>query len=215
MFVYLSDKFIFVGDYVDSFYIDNLTIKENLLDIIGLKKKNSEKIILLWGNHDIQYLMGYDKYGCTGYRPEMQHDFYEMFNSNADLFQFSFQKGDYLWTHAGVHAGWYEYRFKSFIKEHSDIATVSELLNIAFDERFPSLFDVGYQRGGMHKVGGPLWCDKTELLSKPLKDINQIVGHSRVKKIQKIKKHNVELAFIDVLENEEIIDTESFYYKEV
>jgi predicted phosphodiesterase len=90
------DKFIFVGDYVDSFFYDNVTMKKNLLDIIELKKKYPEKIVLLWGNHDIQYLLGVDKYGCTGYRPEMQHDFYEILNSNAGLFRFSYQIDDYL-----------------------------------------------------------------------------------------------------------------------
>ncbi|MEI6050427.1 MAG: metallophosphoesterase [Bacteroidota bacterium] len=209
------DKFIFVGDYVDSFDVDNLTMKKNLLEIIELKKQYPEKIRLLWGNHDIQYLLGYAEYGCTGYRPEMQYDFYEIFHSNADLFRFSYQTGDYLWTHAGVHAGWFEYRFKRTKKEQTDINAVSEFLNIAFSERYPALFDVGYKRGGIHNVGGPLWCDKTELESKPLEGVNQIVGHTRLEHIQKIKKYDTEIAFIDILENEETVNTSSFYYKEI
>ena len=67
------DKFIFVGDYVDSFIVDNISMKKNLLDIIELKKKYPEKVILLWGNHDIHYLLG-NKHYCSGYRPEMQYD---------------------------------------------------------------------------------------------------------------------------------------------
>jgi hypothetical protein len=209
-----QDKFIFVGDYVDSFFFDNATIKKNLLDIIELKKRSPEKIILLWGNHDIQYLPD-NLYFCTGYRPEIHHELSEIFNLNSDLFQFSYQTGDYLWTHAGVHDGWFEHRFNPFIKEYKDICSVSELLNAAFSERFPGLFDIGYRRGGNHKVGGPLWCDKTEFVSRPLKGYNQIVGHSRLKHIQKINKYDKEIVFIDVLENEKIIDASSFYYKEI
>jgi hypothetical protein len=209
-----QDKFIFAGDYVDSFFFDNATIIKNLLDIIELKKRYPEKIILLWGNHDIQYLPD-NVYFCTGYRPEMHQDLSEIFHSNSDLFQFSYQTDDYLWTHAGVHAGWFEHRFNPFITEHKDISSVSGLLNAAFSERFPGLFDIGYRRGGNHKVGGPLWCDKTELASRPLKDHNQIVGHSRLKRIQTIDKHGKEIVFIDVLENEEIIDASSFYSKEI
>ena len=52
------DRFIFMGDYVDSPDIDNLSMKKNLMDIIGLKKKYPDKVVLLWGNHDIHYLLG-------------------------------------------------------------------------------------------------------------------------------------------------------------
>lgn len=45
------DKIIFIGDYVDSFNIDDMSISANLFDIISLKEKYPEKIILLWGNH--------------------------------------------------------------------------------------------------------------------------------------------------------------------
>jgi hypothetical protein len=208
------DKLIFAGDYVDSFFIDNVSIVKNLLDIIELKKRYPDKIILLWGNHDIQYLFD-DEYFCTGFRPEMQHVLHQIFLSNQNLFQFSFQHGAYLWTHAGVHAGWFEYRFSPFLDRHKEIVSVSELLNMAFGERYKALFDIGRSRGGNQNVGGPLWCDRTELTSKPLKGLNQIVGHSRVKNIQNIIKYDNEIVFIDILENVGEVNASSFFYKEV
>lgn len=208
------DKVIFVGDYVDSFDVDNLTMEKNLLDIIELKKKYSEKIILLWGNHDIQYLLG-DQYLCPGYRFEMKLDFYEIFCANVKLFQFSYQINNYLWTHAGVHNDWFEKRFSLCLGNHENLCSYAESLNMAFEERFMPMFDVGYKRGGLHKFGGPLWCDRTELLTNPLKIVNQIVGHSRVKNIQKVRKADMEIAFIDILENEEIVNLSSFFYKEI
>ena len=208
------DKFIFSGDYVDSFGIDNVTMKKNLLDIIELKKKYPDKIVLLWGNHDIHYLLG-NEYYCSDCRPAMRYDYFEIFHSNEELFQFSLQIKDYLWTHAGLNAGWFEKRFKPFADEYKNAASISELLNIAFSKRNPSLFDVGYIRGGSYEVGGPLWCDKSELLSDPLKDYNQIVGHNRVKEFMTVKIHEKEIVFVDILESLEIINAEAFYYKEL
>lgn len=196
------DKFIFVGDYVDSFDLNNSTINGNLYDLIELKKSNPKKIILLWGNHDIQYLLGYKNYGCSGYRPEMLEEFYDVFSKNKELFVFSFQIDKYLWTHAGIHRGWYKYRFLPYIKENNlKELSISEQLNLAFEERFATLFDVGHRRGGHYDVGGPLWCDRSELYKKSLEGYHQIVGHSRVEDIATSYSHNdTSVTFIDVLE---------------
>ena len=50
------DKIIFVGDYVDSFTVSDIDIITNLLNIIQFKKDNMNKVVLLLGNHDLQYL---------------------------------------------------------------------------------------------------------------------------------------------------------------
>jgi len=207
------DKFIFTGDYVDSFYIDNISMKENLLDIIELKKKYSDKIILLWGNHDIHYLLG-SKYYSSGFRPGMQSDFHAIFDLHRKLFQLSFQVNNYLWTHAGINAKWFNQRFKPFIEKHENIPSVSALLNLAFDEGFNPIFDVGCLRGGGHEVGGPLWCDKAELYHYPFKGFNQIAGHNPVDEIEIIKNDNNEIVLIDMLDSCTAIDSSCFYYKE-
>jgi hypothetical protein len=63
----------------------------------------------------------------------------------------------------------------------------------------------------MNSEGGPFWCDRSELTNAPLKYYSQIVGHSRVKEITKIYKHNKEIVFIDVIENEAKV---KFYEKD-
>ena len=50
------DKIIFIGDYVDSFEKSDFAILENLKKIISLKKRHPDKVVLLLGNHDVQYL---------------------------------------------------------------------------------------------------------------------------------------------------------------
>jgi hypothetical protein len=208
------DKFIFMGDYVDSPVIDNLFMKKNLSDIITLKKKYLEKIVLLWGNHDIHYLLG-EGHFCTGYRPGMKQDFYDIFHSNAGLFQLSFQTGDYLWTHAGISRWWYEFRFLPFAEKQKEGASFSEFLNIAFDKQYKALFDVGYSRDGHAETGGPLWCDIEELEDDPWAVLNQIVGHNRVDQFERIKKNNIEIVFIDILHNADKVNESSFLYKEI
>jgi predicted MPP superfamily phosphohydrolase len=208
------DKFIFMGDYVDSPEIDNISIKKNLSDIIFLKKRYPEKIILLWGNHDIQYFIDNGHY-CSGYRPGMKKELHEIFYSNADLFQLAYQADDYLWTHAGVSAWWFEFRFLPFAEKQKKDASFSELLNLAFDKRYKAIFDVGYSRNGDTEAGGQLWCDIEELEDDPWTELNQIVGHNRVDQFERIKKDNREIVFIDVLHNTETVDSSCFFYKEI
>ncbi|MFW5982989.1 MAG: metallophosphoesterase, partial [bacterium] len=62
------DKYIFVGDYVDSFKKTNNEIYENLVEIIKFKKMYPDNVVLLWGNHDVQYLTSFKEHGCSGFR---------------------------------------------------------------------------------------------------------------------------------------------------
>jgi predicted MPP superfamily phosphohydrolase len=205
------DKFIFIGDYVDSYDIDNISMKKNLLDLVELKGRYPEKIVLLWGNHDIQYLLGREHL-CTGFRPEMEGEFHRIFSENENLFQLSYQVGDHLWTHAGINEIWYEKRFREGKKDEGAFADV---LNEAFALRYPPVFDVGCSRGGRYQTGGPLWCDKDELKEGPHRGYIQIAGHNMVKEFETIFTNDSEVVFIDKLGNEATVSASSFYYREI
>lgn len=190
------DKYIFVGDYTDSFSVSNVEILHNLKEIIDFKIKYLDHVILLWGNHDIQYLTSFQEHGCSGFRPEAYWDLHDLFIRNKHLFQLAFQYKNYLWTHAGIHKGWYKYQFpyKS--------ANVADDLNKAFEKNMNCIFDVGYSRGGLQNVGGPLWADKTETWDKPLENFHQIVGHTRIKEmIHRKIDINTSVTYIDCLED--------------
>lgn len=212
------DKIVFMGDYVDSFTLNNLTINKNLYDLIEFKKANSDKVVLLLGNHDLQYLFTNSIHRCSGYRPEIRFDLYDIFNKNKELFQIAYQKDNYLWTHAGVHTGWYKQRFNKFlVKNNLKHLNIVDQLTHAFKLYEESLFDVGWRRGGMYDIGGPFWCDKAELLSNPLRGYHQIVGHTRVEYPRTIYTHNdTSVTFIDVIENHiqnfGYLKESSFYY---
>jgi len=209
--------YVFLGDYCDAFDKTNVEIKENLLEVLKFKKLYPKNVILLWGNHELHYVlsspwMHSNKYECSGYRPEMRFDLYELFNKNFELFQMAFQIENYLFTHAGVHKGWYNTRFdKEFYKVEEylkrleidyTINNLADKLNLAFIHRLECIFDVGHRRGGYCKVGGPLWLDK-ELANKPLKGYKQVVGHSACKDIHTLTPYkgdnDTTITFIDVL----------------
>jgi len=199
--------YIFEGDYVDSFTMLNDDIRENLMELIRFKTLYPDNVILLWGNHDVEYWKNLPwlkkEIFMTGFRPEVHYELYEIFNMNVRLFQLAFQVENYLWTHAGVHAGWYNHVFIKAIKEtgiNIDNMTVAEELNEAFLHRLPCIFHNDFRRGGLNKVGGPLWCSKELSYKKPLKNYHQIVGHTATKDIQIFKiNDNTSITFCDIL----------------
>ncbi len=205
----IYDHIIFVGDFVDSFDMSDTTIFSNLQSIIDIKKLFPEKIILLWGNHEMQYLFN-QEYQCSGYRPTMFTSLHFLLNDNRDLFQYAFQYKNYIWTHGGIHCGWWKYRFKG--KDNENIA---DQLNNAFEQKQPKiykpniepLFDCGWDRGGSAKVGGPLWIDRRSLWEKGIHGYHQIVGHNIVPKIMTCKsKKDGSVTFCDCLD-----EVEDFY----
>ena len=193
------DQIIFMGDYVDSFHFDNITILHNLNNLIQYKKENMDKVILLWGNHDIQYLMPDLKYRCSGFRVEAYPALYSIFNEHYDLFELAYQYKNYLFTHGGLST----YIFKELKLTKEDLPNLAECLNMAFKYRDDNIFKVGVRRSGWYRTGGPLWCDKHELEAYPVNNLYQIVGHTAIKNIKIHEKHtsqmDFKLYFIDCL----------------
>jgi hypothetical protein len=199
------DYYIFLADYVDSFDITSEKIKKNLLEIIRFKKLYNSNVILLWGNHDIEYFLNEPwkkiKNAITGFRPDAHFDLYDIFNINRDLFQLAFQIENYLFSHAGIHQGWYNFVFFKAIKDmNMDNMTIAEQLNEAFRYRLECLFDCDWYRGGSKKVGGPLWCSKEYISKKPLKGYHQYVGHTALEDFKTFDfKNDTSVTFCDIL----------------
>jgi len=95
------DKIVFVGDYVDHWTLPDRFIYQNLQNVIELKRENFEKVELLLGNHDVQYLH-YPHYLCSGFRPTMQRSLSFLFNENRDLFKVAYQRENFIISHAGI-----------------------------------------------------------------------------------------------------------------
>lgn len=183
------DKIIFVGDYVDSFTVGNAEMKKNLEDIILFKKAYPEKVVLLLGNHDVQYIVSNQI--CSGYRPEMRFDFGKIFNDNIDLFEMAYELKTkhvpILFTHAGVTQPWLDELREYFRTEPShkremfaEIAesSIVEILNAAWKLNVPTLYNVDHISGGSQKWAGPLWVRPHILKNNPIPGYDQAVGHT-------------------------------------
>ena len=102
---------VFIGDYLDSFTVDGVSIYDNLSDILEMKRKYPDRITLLLGNHEYVYMM--NKIATTtGGNSALAHDYYLLLNSNWDLFDLAWgyqgEKRYYLATHAGLTNEYYK-----------------------------------------------------------------------------------------------------------
>ena len=134
-------------------------------------------VVLLLGNHDLHYFC---EDACVGTRFDMEiaADASKFFLGNIHLFQYAFQDGEYLFTHAGVSQLWFDYDFCGDASR-----SVAEQLNNPAADQMPALLRVGYVRGGRRgDTGGIFWADKSEL-EDPLHGFTQIVGHNRVAEV--------------------------------
>lgn len=182
------DKIIFVGDYVDSFDISNEDIKKNLLDIIYFKKALPDKVVLLLGNHDVQYIVPNQL--CTGFRGEMAIDLEQIFRENRDLFSmahFEESKGvKWLWSHAGVTDGWLREAKDHLLKPDRFHAMnrpyarkeINEILNWLWETHADVLYQIDRDSGGRSMWASPLWVRPRMLDEHYVKKYNQIVGHT-------------------------------------
>ena len=209
------ERIIFLGDYVDDWNKPPEASYNLLTRLIAFKKAYPDKVILLLGNHDFSEWMG-GKFKCSGFNPVIHTIVKSLFDENEELFQLAFSDDKYIYTHAGITSSWVK-----------DIQLIDNLylplnsnkpdewanyLNWVFRERnndltahkiFNTLSQAGGYRGGFD-APSPIWADRQELIARPLKGLNQIVGHTPVRRIATHTVRNTgniifELIFCDTL----------------
>jgi hypothetical protein len=201
------DKIVFVGDYVDSFYHTNFDILDNLKNIIQFKRDNFDKVILLLGNHDIQYMFYSPRmeFGCSGFRPEAQPDLTTLFNENKDCFQAAFQINKTIITHAGISTGWFYENSKIIdnISKQFGTTNLADTFNhMLWLKENSILHQVGRKRGGYYPHGGITWADRSETKDSSLAGYHQIVGHTPIDQITLFgdSASSTTIRYIDVLD---------------
>jgi hypothetical protein len=209
------DLMVFLGDYVDHWTISNTLILHNLKEIIALKKKYPDKVVLLTGNHDFQYMYGsLSDYSfiCSGFRPEAYWDLYNEFNDNEALFQVAHKVGNYIFSHAGITMAWWkkvratlEAKYIEYnLDEDMKNVHVVDVLNFTrLIKQRELLWEIGVKRGGMRgDNGSPIWADGQESRFGVLRGYHHIVGHTPIKFIKKYKvDDNTTITYCDCLEN--------------
>lgn len=202
------DKIIFLGDYVDGDTHSDEEVYINLQNICLFKELHLDKVVLLLGNHDIQY-RHYPAYRCSGFRMSMANALADFFNHHAHLFQLAYQLNNFLFTHAGLSNAWYRY-FKAYVESHpinynlQHFHTLADALNAL--EKTPYrevLHQISFYRGGPAEHGGITWADKQELLHDPLTGYHQVVGHTPVPYVERVNVDtDTSVTFVDVLRTE-------------
>lgn len=181
---------VFLGDYVDSFDIRPVHILHNLKKILGYKKKYSDRITCLLGNHDFAYIGNH--FQTSGYNMHASIDYQAFFNENHEYFDVAWGYQGYkkytLATHAGLTLTYYNNYVKKLIEDpdsklnklaggDASKLELHKVLNLMRHEDI--LWKVGYDRGGMG-TPGPLWADFKELKQDPYPDIDQVFGHTAI-----------------------------------
>lgn len=210
------DKLIFHGDYADGECSDEDILKTFSI-VMYARAKYKEKVIPLIGNHDEPYFHSNPKeYICPGYRPSVHRALHPIISPKYKDFFYAYGIKNFLFTHAGVSQSWFLKHFDILElwagRMDLDITEVSDIHEVIDNIKFTSdkyiLHEIGPDRGGFAAdFGGPLWCDKTEMMEQgPLIGLNQVVGHTAQHYITRHhvfegdkRYENTSVAFIDCL----------------
>ena len=179
-------NFIFLGDYLDPYPSEEIEDKEavqGLRDIIQFKKDHPNKVILLWGNHDLHYLYPDELLGWR-YDADNAERNAHLFWDNQELFQIAHETEAggkrFLFSHAGVGRHWLEDNFPGL-----DIESVTaELLNdlTGYPPFMSALGDTSFFRGGGKLNGSMVWADvhEFEYEGNWLPGTVQVFGHTQM-----------------------------------
>lgn len=201
-----NSNFIFLGDYVDPYSNESISVNssiKNLIKIIDFKKENSNKVSLLIGNHDAQYLFHPNFRTNSLSKGKYLQKLLDLYQENKNLFQFAIQKDKYLFTHAGLSNEWFNEHFRllKYFGLDDDMSNLAITLNkIGKDLKWKvELGTISYYRGGKDDFGGPLWADSVELGQNHLTGFHQIVGHNKILDITTIGDSESSITFCDCL----------------
>lgn len=160
----LNNRYVFVGDYWDSFEIPFIIQEKNFLDIVEFKKSGkAAQVVTLLGNHDFDYLHD-GKFNA--YQNEISIVIKD--HLKKIFFDIAFMVGDWIISHAGVSNTW---------MEKYGVLDVEEI-NEKFHEGYYGAFEfTGTDKTGDSVESSPIWIRPQSLLKD--KAFNkQIVGHT-------------------------------------
>jgi hypothetical protein len=175
-----SVPFIFLGDYLDPYNDEGITVEEaksNFEDIWRFKEKWGDNVILLLGNHDLSYkdymfqCCRFSMYS-SGWYKDFLNEHWEHFNLSYDI------KADdktFIFSHAGIHPSWLK---ENNFEEIYD----ADYINSLFMTNKRAFTDYSVYRGGYLSAGSPVWADIREFSKVDLQDdkIMQVVGHTQL-----------------------------------
>ena len=172
------DQVVFLGDYLDPYPREGITFEDAVQEfnnILKFKEQHSDKVILLLGNHDMHYIVK-EFMNCSRLNVWRRLEMNELYNKHIDKFNLVYlhTPQNYLFSHAGLYLAW----IKKYEFTLNDLLDIKTFLN----NRWKTLEDVSWARGGWDKVGSCVWADIRESVENELPIIfkRQIVGHTQM-----------------------------------
>jgi hypothetical protein len=172
----LDGMIVDLGDYFDSF---NRTTEEQLAifkELVSLKEQYPKQVILLLGNHDIQYFSKLNPLLepiCSGFQKDKRYLISNEIDQHFDKFQFIYSYENYLFSHAGV----------TNIFHHSIIKKAKGYFFVdAINKEYMNLPEIYYcsrHNGGFDNFDGLMWVRPKQLKNDNLEDYIQVVGHTQ------------------------------------
>lgn len=194
-----ADKYVFVGDYFDS-WDKSLTCDKHIKNfekILDLKRKAPKKFILLVGNHDYHYMKGVeDRY--SGYDESHAVKIQKSLDKalKEGLLQMCYVEQDVLFSHAGVTKTW----LASLDVGEKD---VENGINAIFKNKIDRFkFTPGENNSpyGDDVTQSCIWVRPESLIKDGLDTFLQVVGHTHQEKGVGMRNNYI---FIDTLNSED------------
>ena len=174
-----ADRFVFIGDYFDSFTISGVEQLANFEDILRFKKESGKDVVLLIGNHDYHYFPEASNAKCSGFQPKMYHSFASVIGDNRKHLQMCYEADGYLFSHAGISVSW----LKNVFKKDWNLKTLVDRVNELFETK-PGLFKfTGLDPYGDDTYQTPIWIRPRSLKianrnTNLYRKYIQVVGHT-------------------------------------
>ena len=191
---------VFLGDYVDPYAYEGIAPWAALggfEELVEMKRSHPDDVILLLGNHDLQYLTPLLLSGRNDF--ENADKIKALIENNAGLFQLTYviEAGGrrFLFSHAGIKSGWL-LQYREIFEGTNGLATAT-VLNVMWEQEqyrdalYTILSDVSYSRLGDKPYGSPVWNDVDNMAkyAPELSGWYQIFGHSQQEADPVIKEH--------------------------
>lgn len=176
------DLTIFLGDYVSSHEgISEADQILNLEQILDFKEQNSDKVILLRGNHDLEAL----HYAWSQCWPVFNSNYFdvpehkERFLSDT---QWVHVDGNIVYSHAGISENWF-----NTMMQRKGIDTIQELNELEPSHYFGFIPDGPFDSTGTSKTQSLVWIRPDTLIKHCVKDKIWVVGHTQAHHIVNLR----------------------------
>jgi UDP-2,3-diacylglucosamine pyrophosphatase LpxH len=206
-----ADRFVFVGDYFDSFDISAVEQMHNFKEIVEFKQTIGEEVIMLIGNHDYHYFPEMGDSSTSGYQTRMAMVIKQLIGENREHLQVAHRIGEFVFSHAGISSEWLDDTVLDWTEENM-VDKINELFKytpLSLDYRSYRMLNstevIGSGGYGNESYQGPMWIRPKALMSVNKdtlrKKIIQVVGHTYQNEIDKQgKATGGRYYFVDVQE---------------